>query len=473
MRNLVNTLRAAFGIIVIFSWLGSGALAQSQKPANIILILADDQGWNFTSVRMDPENPLSRSDYHETPNLERLAAKGMCFSRAYAAHSVCTPSRYAIQFGTNPARMHVTRNFLPDRPANVRPEDSLAQTLKRTDSRYRTAHLGKWHLPAYTPAELGYDLSDGSTGNEDANRGAKGYDPVADPKRINELTRRGIEFVEDCRKQQQPFFLQISHYAIHGHEDARAATVAKYRAKNKGKFHHWDQVAACNEDLDASVGKLLDYLETSGQDQNTYIVYTSDNGGLAGDRIDINRPLAEGKFTMYEGGIRVPLIVKGPMVASGQSCKVPVILTDLLPTVLEIAGAKTGELPKSVEGGSWMPLFEGKQVADLARPVPGMIYSSPHLIFLKGRLQSEITAYTRHPFKLIYNWRHKTSELYNLDQDLWECHNLSYQQPERVEALKTEMLAYLKTHGERVQIKSLPDFLRWSLDKKEKEEAKH
>ena len=182
---------------------------------NFIFILADDQGWNGTSLQMMNNDPLSKSDYHQTPNLELLASKGMKFSNAYAAAPVCAPSRYGIQFGQTPARLSLIRVGMNTDHIDHEKTKSIPKALKEINSEYRTAHFGKWGMGS-NPSTFGYDESDGATKNKDGgfiNNKEQWKNTISeDPKQIFSLTTKAINFINKNVKEDRPFFVQISHY---------------------------------------------------------------------------------------------------------------------------------------------------------------------------------------------------------------------------------------------------------------------
>ena len=295
--------------------LTSATVADAGKP-NFVLILADDQGWNALSTRMDPDDPGSGSTYYRTPNLDKLAAQGMRFSQAYAPAPTCSPTRHALQFGRSPASLKI---FGADgiRNWDARNDESLANTLKKIDSNYVCAHLGKWHI-GRSPEALGYDVSDGSTAN-----GTGNSDDPDDPKRIIDLSRRSNQFIRRQVDAGKPFFLQISHYANHLRFEAKPETIKKYETEHADKatpYQNSPLWAAMNENLDAGIGMVLDQIDELGIADNTYVFYTADNGYEL--KRDLGKPIHERgyykaypqrshKYTVSEGGIRVPFIVRG------------------------------------------------------------------------------------------------------------------------------------------------------------------
>ncbi len=426
------------------------------KPPNFIFILSDDHGWTGTSVAMDPDNPASKSDYIETPNLERLAKMGMRFSNAYSPAAMCSPTRCAIQYGKSPARLMHTDNYMryPEAKDRISASLSLPQMLKQTGLGYVTAHLGKWHQWP-SPDEVGYDVNTGATDNPEGNflkRGdrANGIKPVPlppdDPKRIFSLSRQACDFMDEQVKASKPFYLQISHYAVHKELMSLAETQTKYEKKKRGKWHHRPEFAACTEDLDTGIGIVLDKLKELGIEENTYIFFMADNGALAmsEDSRRVNMPLRRGKFIFMEGGIRVPMIVAGPGIPGNSHCDAVVWGCDLWPTIHEIAGAQS-PLPKDLDGGSLLPVLLNGGTGTVQRSgMPeGLIFHCPEGWNKSGtRRQSAIRA---GDFKLMKNYYNDGEVLlFNLKDDLYEWHDLSENMPEKRDELLAKMEGYLK-----------------------------
>jgi arylsulfatase A-like enzyme len=247
--------------------------AEPPRP-NIILMLADDQGWNGTSVAMHPDAPGSKSDVHKTPNLEKLAAQGMRFSAAYAPAPVCSPTRISILTGRSLAALHWTKAAPPEagrkliEPTNVKnvseSEITLPELLR--DAGYATAHYGKWHINGGGPAKHGYDDSDGNTGNEEA---FKYTDP--NPVNIFGMVKSATAFMEKSKKAGKPFYIQMSWNALHAAGNANKATLAKYAKLNLGNEKRI-QVAAITEDLDTGVGALLKAINDLELTGTTYVI---------------------------------------------------------------------------------------------------------------------------------------------------------------------------------------------------------
>lgn len=403
--------------------LGS-APSDAGQPPNILFILADDQSWNGTSVAMMPGKDFSRSRVFRTPNLEKLAAQGMTFSQAYAAHPKCECSRAALLMGRTTTSLNATDKRSLDwrTPA----ADSLPNTLKRANGAYRAAHLGKWQWPQ-TPQSMGYDLSDGITHNEDGDSN----DP-ADPKRTFSMTRRAEEFMAQQVKAGRPFYLQLSYYAVHQQPQALASTLEKYRGLAGGAGGRGDRsvVAAMTEDLDTCVGAVLKKLDELGIAERTLVIYMSDNGG----RTEI---LSGGKGNLGEGGLRVPLIVRGPGVRAGVSCNEPVVGYDLLATVLDFA-APGFSLPKGVEGGSWKPVLNGDGRGKVRRPIDRFVF---HQAVEVDHPQSAIR---QGDFKLLYYWDTREARLFNLAQDLSEARDLAKEMPDLTARLSRELREHVR-----------------------------
>ena len=402
----------------------SAVNARPGKPPNIVFILADDQAWNGTSVAMMPDEDASRSQVFRTPNLDRLAAQGMTFSQAYAAHCKCECSRASIQMGRTTTTLNAPDKTSRQWSAPV--SESLVNTLKRAIPAYRAAHFGKWQW-FHAPESLGYDVSDGITMNEDGNSA----DP-ADAKLSFSMTRRANAFMEAQVKAGHPFFIQLSYYAVHPEAQALATTLKRYEAMRSGGGGggRGDRavMAAMTEDLDTCVGGLLKKLDDLLIADNTLVIYMSDNGGRTAF-------LNGGKGDLGEGGLRVPLIVRGPGIKGGSHCPEPVISYDLTATVLDFA-APGFALPKGIEGGSWKPALLSGGKAAVSRPIDRFVW---HQAVEVAHPQS---ALRRGDFKLLYFWDTCEALLFDLKKDLRETQDLSKQNPN----LAGEMTRHLHSH---------------------------
>ena len=398
---------------------------------NIIFILADDQAWNGTSVPMISGDDSSGSRVFETPTIEKLAAQGMTFSQAYAAHCKCECSRASIQMGRTTTTLNAPDKTSRQWSAPI--TDSLANILKRANPNYRAAHLGKWQW-FHSPESMGYDVSDGITMNEDGNS----TDPE-DPKLSFSMTRRAKDFMEKQTQGGHPFYLQLSYYAVHPVAQALASTLKKYEAMNKGGGGRGDKAvkAAMTEDLDTCVGDLLKKLDELHIAENTLVIYTSDNGGRTG-------VLNGGKGDLGEGGLRVPMIIRGPGIKAGSRCSVPVISYDLTATVLDFVSPGFA-LPKGNEGGSWKPILLNAGKGSVKRPIDRFVW---HQATEVDHPQSAIR---RGDYKLLYFWDSKEGLLFDLANDLGETRDAAPSKPELAAQLESELKAHVRAGlGEQV-----------------------
>ena len=433
-------------IVFLFYGCKTSSIASKETVPNFIVILTDDQGWNGTSVQMMDDLSQSKSDYHETPNLELLANRGMRFSSAYASAPVCSPSRYSIQFGQTPARLKMIRVGMNTNHINHQTPYTIPKLLKKVNPDYKAAHFGKWGIDV-NPSELGYDESDGMTGNKDgvfnykANRKQWQNNVDEDPKKIFSTTARAINFLERQAISKQPFFLQVSHYAVHSDVMMRQKTLDKYQGKPRGRYQKHVGFAAMTEDLDSGVGLLLKRLKALGLEKNTYVIYTSDNGAvpIMPPKSKYNRssnfPLSRGKWDAMEGGIRVPFVIAGPQITPGSESKTPITHSDLLPTIIELAGQKL-PLQEDIDGGSFKSILNQGGNGNISRFSEGLIFHVPYEngIALK-RAHSVIIIGN---FKLIKFHDNKELMLFDINKDIGENINLASSLPK-----KTSKLAFL------------------------------
>jgi len=399
------------------------SLLASAKPPNIIFILADDQSWNGTSAPMIQGNHSSKNPMFHTPNLERLASQGITFSQAYAAHCKCECSRASIQMGRTTTTLNASDKMARNWSAPV--TDSIVNILKKANPAYRAAHLGKWQW-FHTPASMGYDVSDGITMNEDGDS-----TDLLDPKLSFSITRRAKEFMATQVKEDHPFYLQLSYYAVHPTAQALVTTLTKYQNTGGGGRGDRAVVAAMTEDLDTCIGDILKKIDDLQIADNTIVIYTSDNGGRTGI-------LQGGKTDLHEGGIRVPLIVRIPGIKGGVFSNEPVISYDLIATVLDFASPDFA-LPKGIEGGSWKSVLLNNGVGKVKRPVDRFVWHQatevehPHSAIRKG------------DFKLIYFWDTRSAELFDLTDDLSEAHNLVSEKPDLAVKLQKELKDHIRS----------------------------
>ncbi|VGO22703.1 Arylsulfatase [Pontiella sulfatireligans] len=336
----------------------------------------------------------------------------------------------------------------------------MPNLIKQADSRYVTAHYGKWHIIDRDPAECGYDFSDGKTDNTDANRPEDKVVGNPDPKRIFELTDRSIDFIETQHAAGNPFFLQISHYAVHwgfrGSPDMLDKYGDLYDAGLPEDQRHTDWVyAAMNEDLDAGVGSILDALDNLGLTNNTYVFFTSDNGYQLYATDDASSlvkelyspetksfPLSYGKTYLYEGGIRVPFIVRGPGIAKNSVCRVPVVGYDLMPTFLDLINP--GSLPPSyTEGGNLVPLLKNAGVGTVERPDDFFIFQEDGAISMR-KGDYKIVFEPMLPAVVKFEVPEKLY-CFNLSNDISETNDLAALEPTIVFEMYQEAMDYLQS----------------------------
>ena len=449
----IKTVFFLFGILLLLFACKSTDRSKEKETnptsPNFILILADDQGWNGTSVKMMHNEPGSKSYYFETPNLELLAKRGIRFSDAYASAPVCAPSRYSIQFGKTPARLSLIRVGMNTNHIDHEGFTSIPKALKKINSQYRTAHFGKWGMGS-NPSVLGYDVSDGPTKNKDGNfnNNKSQWENVfkKDPKNIFSLTERAIEFIVSSKAEKKPFYLQISHYAVHTNIESKEKSYAQLKEKPKGAQQKDPGFAAMTFDLDDGLGILLKKIKELGIEDNTYIIYMSDNGSvpnIPGARKyekSYNYPLSRGKWDAFEGGVRVPLIIAGPGIKNGSESATPVSGTALLPTLIDLAGNKTITL-NEIDGGSFASILLNKNNEQIKRAVDGIFF---HVPYKNGiALKRPHSAVRKGDYKLIKFQDDKSILLFNLVKDKMEQLNLAAQKPEKAKELEKILDNYL------------------------------
>jgi arylsulfatase A-like enzyme len=429
---------------------------QLEKRPNFILILTDDLGWSCFSSKMDDRVNDSKSDYYETPNIDLFIKKSMRFSKGYAPDPICSPTRRSIQFGRTSIKMGDDGDF-PQRYTTAL--QTIPQVLKSIDNRYKAAHFGKWDLRAkISPEQLGYDVSDGDTGNVNGNIGQGKEEKwerhffSENPKQMDSLNARAIKFMKDQVNARNPFYLQVSHYATHVDFVTRQNSYDKFKAKPVGKKHDNPAWAGMIYDLDTKIGELERMVENLGIADNTYIVLMADNGAVefippVNNKLDLpstfdkqmrNFPLRGGKWTLYEGGIRVPFIVKGPGVYKNTLSDVPVAGWDLLPTFSELAGGKKSL--ENLDGGSFANVLKSNGKGEVERTNKAFFFhrfakAYPHSAVIMG------------DYKLIKFWKTKKIELYNISKDLGELNDISNVEKNKVKELESLLTGYIATQN--------------------------
>ena len=457
MNALIRTILCLSAVVVCMP----RPTRAATKP-NIVFFLVDDLGWTDLGCY--------GSDYYQTPNIDRLASEGVRFTDAYAACNACSPTRAAVLTGMYPARLRLTdwipgQRSLPGHKLSA-PQwtqqlelrhVTLAEALKSAG--YKTAHIGKWHLggPAFYPTKQGFDVNIGGSyigapGSYyfpyvrkpgSASRPVENLPPGGPDGRYltDRLADEAVKLIAQSKKQ--PFFIYFSFYSVHTPIQPRPDLHKRY--KNDvvaGKRHTNAAYAAMVGAADEAVGRVRDQLSKSGITDETVIVFTSDNGGM--HRVTTNAPLRGGKGMPWEGGTRVPLIVKAPGVTpAGTLCRQPAASIDFYPTLLELAAAKGDPTHnRHVDGVSLAPLLQNPD-ALLDRKT--IFWHYPHYNVLLGVPHSSLRS---GPYKLIEFFEDDHVELYDLTSDLGETNDLA----QRLPAKTAELLEELRTW--RAQVKA-------------------
>jgi arylsulfatase A-like enzyme len=460
----------ALAVILAGTAVFAGHATAVDRP-NIVFVLADDLGW--------AELGCNGNTFNETPNIDRLAREGMRLRQAYAAAPVCSPYRAALLTGQYPARVGIIDYLRPSDAPLSTDHITIAEMLRQAG--YATGMIGKWHLTGYRqhgaeteirPTDHGFDeelvCEIKGVGN-----GANFFpyvfrtQPISwlnvkqkrlpgDEYLVDRMNFEAVQFIE--RHRDRPFFLFLSHYAVHTILNGKPALVDKYRGKHPpGKStrdrcylcqdaglegdagNHWAQdhnphLAAMLESIDDGVGMIMETLERLKLDDNTLVIFTSDNGGET--NVTSNAPLRAGKSSLYEGGIRVPLIVRWPQVVPlGRVCHTPTSNVDFYPTLLACADLKPDPRQR-LDGVSILPLLKDPQ-AKLDRDALFWHYplEKPH--FLGGRSSGAIR---QGDWKLIEFFDTQTIELYNLARDAGEQENLAGKYPDKTAELTKRLV---------------------------------
>ncbi|HEY5312718.1 MAG TPA: sulfatase [Pirellulales bacterium] len=437
----------------------SAVAAEPARRPNFVFILVDDLGWTDLACM--------GGDLYETPHIDRLAREGMRFTNAYSACTVCSPTRAAVLTGKYPARLHVTDwihghkrpkaklrvpNWTEYLPLE---EETLAEALAPLG--YASASIGKWHLgddDAYFPDHQGFDLNIAGYGKGQPPHYFSPYniptltDGKAGEYLTDRLTDEACSFISE--HADRPFFLYLPHYAVHTPLEAKPPAVEHLRKQVSAELRHTNPVyAAMIQSVDDCVGRVTAALTAAGVAEQTIIVFTSDNGGLL--QSTSNVPLRAGKGSTYEGGVRVPLIIKWPGVTSpGSVSAEPVISVDFFPTILQMAGALRSPSP-SIDGVSLVPVLSGK-VDRLARDA--IFWHYPH--YHPGGA-TPYGAIRAGDWKLIEFYEDMHVELYNLADDLGEQHELSEVRPEKARQLRDRLHAWRSAVGAQMPTAN-PDY---------------
>ncbi len=489
----MKNFKYIFLLAVLILFVACESEELQEIPPNIVLFLVDDMGWQDTSVPFwNKKTPFN--ERYRTPNMERLATEGMKFTQAYAT-AVCSPTRVSLMTGMNAARHRVTNWTL--RKDSIHPMEKNHPTLEiplwnvngmspvsgdpkavyatplpqvLNDAGYFTVHSGKAHLgaigtPGENPLNLGFDVNiaghaagaPGSyLGTNNFGNGKKGRETWAVPglekyygKNIHlteAITQEALISLDSAVAKQQPFFLYMAHYAVHTPIMPDNRFVQKYF--EKGMDSTEAKYVSMIEGMDKSLGDIMDYLEEKKIADNTIILFMSDNGGLSavargGEKHTHNKPLASGKGSVYEGGIREPMLVKWPgKVAPNSVTDQQVIIEDFYPSILEIARIESVETVQTIDGKSFMPvLLEEEKIVGQERP---LFWHYPNEWGPDGPGIGASSAVRKGDWKFIYFHADRRMELFNLKEDIGETKNLLEENIEKTKELAAVLTVHLK-----------------------------
>ena len=471
---------------IIVAFLGLKLSLFSQTKPNIIVFLVDDMGWQDCSVNFwTLASPLNKL-YH-TPNMERLAQQGMKFTNAYAA-PVCTPSRSSMLSGVNSAHLGITNWTSPWKNNNTDSKDEqmsesdwninglspvpgIEKTYYATpfpallkEAGYYTIHVGKAHwapmgTPGANPYNMGFmvNVSGHAAGHPQSYYGKDNYGNISgktsaqavpdleeyfgtDTFLTEALTLEAIKALQAPIRNKQPFYLNMANYAVHTPIMADKRFIKKYL--DTGMDTTEAKYASLIEGMDKSLGDIMDFLKEKKVDQNTIIIFMSDNGGLSttplrgGKAHSQNLPLKAGKGSVYEGGIREPMIIKWPgVVQPNSTANQYVMIEDFFPTILQMAGLKNYKLVQSVDGKSLIPILKNANYSDTSR---SLIWHYPNKWIDKdGPGINYYRAIRKGNWKMIYSMRTGKKELYNLAIDMGESNDLSENYTDKLLELST------------------------------------
>ena len=458
--------------------MSAGIAAQAgAAKLNVVFILVDDWGWADAGVQ--------GSDFFETPNIDRLAREGMRFTQAYAAAAICSPTRAAILTGKSPARLDMTiwhegavrggsknkRMLEAKAEANLPlAEVTLAELFKKQN--YFTAHIGKWHLgkAAFYPETQGYDVNIGGTywgapatfhwpyrGPWSRNDPELRYVPLGAGKPgdylTDQLTDHALRII--AQQKDRPFFLSLWFHTVHTPIEGKPTWVKRFEKKPSGKIHSHAEYAAMLASLDENIGRVLRQLDDLKLADRTVVILTSDNGGVdfptakSGNRPPTrNAPFRSGKGTLYEGGLRVPLIIRWPgRTKPGAECAAQVTSQDFFPTLADALGQTNA--PRH-DGVSLLPLLKNPK-APLKREA--LFWHYPHYY----PRMTPASAIRAGDWKLIHYYEDNRMELFNLKTDPAETKNLAATQSAKAKALREKLDAWRKETDAKAPIKN-PDW---------------
>jgi arylsulfatase A-like enzyme len=480
-----------FVLIILIACTACQPKAEESKRPNIIVFLVDDMGWQDTSVPFwNMRTPFN--DLYETPNMERLAAGGMKFTQAYAT-AVCSPTRISLMTGMNAAHHRVTNWTLRKDTQPVADDDRLAQpdwnvngmspvkgiasSIYATplpqllnDAGYFTIHSGKAHLgaigtPGADPLNLGFDINiaghaAGAPGSYYGTEAFGNNDPQRSVWAVpglekyhgqeiylsEAITLEALSAMQKAVDREQPFFLYMAHYAVHTPIQGDDRFVQKYL--DKGMLPTEAKYASMVEGMDKSLGDIMTFLDDKSIDDNTIILFMSDNGGLSavargGEKHTHNKPLSSGKGSAHEGGIREPMIVKWPgKTRPGSAAEDYLIIEDFFPTILEMASVKDYQTVQPVDGLSFVPvLTDETRTPYQGRP---LFWHYPNRWGPSGPGIASTSTVRLGEWKLIYYHADRSFELFNLAEDIGETTNRATDQPEKLKQLAAVLTRHLK-----------------------------
>lgn len=474
--------------------LASAGGQESERP-NIILFMVDDMGWQDTSLPFWSERTANNLKY-ETPNMEALAAKGMKFTQAYAA-SISSPSRCSLITGMNAARHRVTNWTLEkDKSTDIASEtiktpnwnvngitqsENFPHTFRATsfvqllkENGYRTIHCGKAHFgaigtPGADPAHFGFEVNIAghaagglATYLSELNYGHNDDGTPTSPMAIpglekywgsgvfatEALTMEALSALDMEKAGERPFFLYMSHYAVHIPIDKDPRFYEKYL--KKGLSEKEAAYASLVEGMDKSLGDIMKWLEDNELDRKTILIFMSDNGGLAtqpywrdGEPYQQNAPLNCGKGSLYEGGVREPMIVYWPgITAPGSICNSYLMIEDFFPSILEMAGIERYRTISPVDGKSFVPLIKGTGDPSRGR---SLVWNFPNIWGNSGPGLNLNCALRNGDWKLVYYYETGKKELFNIKEDISETKDVSEENPGIVRKLSRKLGRYLRS----------------------------
>lgn len=494
MKSKINYgFKAAIALLYIFALFSCQERVEKENNSpNIILFLVDDMGWQDTSVPFHSERTPFNELYH-TPNMERLAAQGMKFTQAYS-HSVCSPTRVSLLSGMNAARHRVTNWTLRRNATNdskhptlelpkwnvngMQPTDSIEYAVHVTslpqilkDNGYFTIHSGKAHFgaigtPGEDPSNLGFDvnIAGHAAGGPGSYQGSKNFSavwrngsPVWDVPGLEKyhgqdinlteaLTQEAILALDSATNLGKPFFLYMSHYAVHAPIEADSRFIQKYI--DKGMNETEAKYASMLESMDHSLGDLMDYVVDNELSDHTIILFTSDNGGLSavargGEPHTHNKPLSSGKGSAHEGGIREPMIVSWPGITEkGTSTDEYLIIEDFYPTILELANIYDYQTVQHIDGQSFTSILKGEKSSLSQR---SLFWHFPNNWGPTGPGIGATSTIRNGDWKLIYYHADQSFELFNIPNDIGESTNLVDKEIEVKNRLAKELGEYLRS----------------------------